>query len=126
MELSRDRIIQFIADKHNVYQVIDIITYINDYDNSMQTLCYHDNDDEFFDIYFGINTMQAVRAVCYGDYKYADDYVKFDELGNLESANIYEIMAEYDFNKEDIADKIIEVAEFLDDYIDLPEEFFLN
>ena len=126
MELSKDRIIQFIVDKNNIFQVIDIITYINDYDNSMNALCYYDNDDEFFDMHFGINTMQAVRAVCYGDYRYADDYVKFNELGNLESANIYEIMAEYDFNKEDLADKIIELAEYLDDYIDLPEEFYLN
>lgn len=126
MELSKDRIIQFIVDKNNIFQVIDIITYINDYDNSMNTLCYYDNDDEFFDMHFGINTMQAVRAVCYGDYRYSDDYVKFDELGNLESANIYEIMAEYDFNKEDIADKIIELAEYLDEYMDLPEEFYLN
>ena len=126
MELSKDRIMQFVSDKFNVYQVMDIIIYINDFDNSMNYLCYYDNDNEFFDMHFGINTMQAVRAVCMGDYRYSDDYVKFDELGNLESANIYEIIATFDFNKEDIADKIIEVSDYLDEYMDLPEEFYLH
>lgn len=45
-----------------------------------------DNDESFFDMFFS-DTMKAVRAVCYGEYDYTDDFVKFNGYGNLESSN---------------------------------------
>lgn len=49
----------------------------------------HYNDEEFFDIYFESNVLEAVRSVCYGDYRYTDNYVVFDGYENLESFNLY-------------------------------------
>ncbi len=46
----------------------------------------HDNDDEFFDMMFS-KTLEAVRAICYGEYRYTDDYVQFNGYGNLESTS---------------------------------------
>lgn len=34
----------------------------------------------------------ALRAAYYGDYRYGDEYVKFDAYGNLESFDEYDIM----------------------------------
>ena len=36
------------------------------------------NDEEFFNIFFENNVDDAVRAVCFGDYRYNDDFVMFD------------------------------------------------
>ena len=51
----------------------------------------HYNSEEFFNVYFENNILEAVRSVCYGDYRYTDDYVVFDGYENLESFNLYDM-----------------------------------
>ena len=128
MELNRMAILDFFSecDSTNFYMAYDLICAVNSYDGSLDDICYYCNDDDFFAMAFGTNVLDAVRAVCYGNYKYSDDYVRFDAYGNLESANSYEIMNMYDLYKNEIADKIIELADVCFDYLDLPECFFLN
>lgn len=128
MELNRQAIIDFFSncDNSNFFTAYDLICTINSYDGSLNDIYYYYNDDDFFAMAFGTNVLDAVRAVCYGDYRYSDDYVRFNSYGNLESANQYEVMYSYDLYKEEIADKIIELAEECFDYIDMPECFFLN
>lgn len=124
MELSREKIIEFIKDISNFEEIYDLVYSINSHDESLIDLEYHYNDEEFFNIFFGINTMDAVRAVCFGDYRYNDDFVRFDGYGNLESVNKYELMAEYDLYKDEIADKIIELADVCGVFFDIPETFY--
>ncbi len=126
MELNRHKILEFISNSDNFAEVFELVYAINSYDGSLPYLEFFYNDDEFFNVFFGINTMEAVRAVCFGDYNYNDDYVRFNGYNNLESASQYEVMMEYDLCKEDIADKIMEMADVCDAYLDLPEEFYLN
>lgn len=128
MELNRMAILDFFSecDSTNFYMAYDLICAVNSYDGSLDDIYYYYNDDDFFAMAFGTNVLDAVRAVCYGNYKYSDDYVRFDAYGNLESANSYEIMNMYDLYKNEIADKIIELADVCFDYLDLPECFFLN
>lgn len=45
------------------------------------------NDEDFFNTYFEGKTLEAVRAVCFGEYEYQNEYVKFNGYGNLESFN---------------------------------------
>lgn len=124
MELSREKIIEFIKDINNFEEIYDLVYSINSHDESLIDLEYHYNDEEFFNIFFGINTMDAVRAVCFGDYRYNDDFVRFDGCGNLESVNKYELMAEYDLYKDEIADKIIELADVCGVFFDILEIFY--
>ena len=126
MELNRYRIIEYITDIENFDMTFNLVNVLNSYDGSFPEIEYFYNDEEFFDIFFGINTVDAVRAVCYGDYKFEDEFVKYNECGHLESANKYEIMNEYEFYKEEIADKLIAVSDECDIYIDYPDEFYLN
>lgn len=128
MDLNRMAILNFFSecDANNFYTAYELIYAINSYDGSLDDICYYCNDDYFFAMAFGTNVLDAVRAVCYGNYKYSDDYVRFDAYGNLESANLYEIMDMYDLYKHEIADKIIELADVCFDYLDLPEEFYLD
>ncbi len=48
-----------------------------------------ENDEEFFELFFNGKPAEAVRASFYGDYRYADDYVRFNGYGNLESLNSF-------------------------------------
>jgi len=46
----------------------------------------YDNDEEFFENSFS-EMMEAIRAVCFGEYRFQDSWVKFDGNANLESSN---------------------------------------
>lgn len=128
MELSRQAVIDYFenCDSSNFFIAYDLVCAINSYDGSLDEISYYYNDDDFFAMAFGTNVLDAVRAVCYGDYNYSDDYVRFDTYGNLESANMYEIMNMYSSYKDEIADKIVELADVYFEYEELPECFFLN
>ena len=128
MELSRQAIIDYFenCDSSNFFIAYDLVCAINSYDGSLDEISYYYNDDDFFAMAFGTNVLDAVRAVCYGDYNYSDDYVRFNAYGNLESVNMYEIMNMYNSYKDEIADKIVELADIYFEYEELPECFFLN
>lgn len=85
-----------------VKNTLEAITeYLNDLTNSelvnlhnqyCQSAGYSDdeiyiNDEDFFNTFFEEKTLEAVRAVCFGEYRYQDDYVIFNAYGNLESFN---------------------------------------
>ena len=50
--------------------------------------------------------MDAVRAVCYGEYNYTDEYVKINAYGNLETTNY--IQDELEGYVDDIVEHIID------------------
>jgi hypothetical protein len=52
---------------------------------------YYENDDDFFKMFFENDPLAAVRASFYGNYRYMDDYVRFNGYGNLESFSRYEV-----------------------------------
>ena len=126
MDLSREAIIDYISNIDNFEEIFELVNIINSYDGSMPYIEYFYNDEEFFNIFFGINTMDAVRAVCFGNYNYSNEFVKFNAYNNLESANKYKVFNDYELYKEDIADKIIELYNACDVFLDLPEELYLN
>ena len=126
MELNKYAIIEFLDNIDNFEEIFELVSIINSYDGSLSEIEFFYNEEEFFDIFFGINTIDAVRAVCYGDYKFEDEFVMFNAYENLESFNRYEVMNEYRLFKDEIADKIMELYDACDIYLDLPEEFYLN
>lgn len=74
----------------------------------LEDLEYFYNDEEFFRTFFHNQTMEAVRAVTYGDYRYTDAYVVFNAYGNLESFNEWELIEELKDNIDDIVSELIE------------------
>lgn len=54
------------------------------------------NDNEFFEMYFADKVLDAIRAVCYGEYEYTDEYVKFNGYGNIESSNYLDDLIDID------------------------------
>ena len=126
MELNRYAIMEFLDNPDNLEEIFELVSIINSYDGSLSAIEYFYNEEEFFNIFFGINTIDAVKAVCYGDYKFEDEFVRFNAYENLESANRYEVMSEYILFKDEIADRLMDLYDACDIYLDLPDEFYLN
>ncbi len=72
-------------------KIRDLVRDSNCYNGVFDYLDYQDNDDEFFNIYYSNNVIEAVRAVSYGEYSYYDDFVKLNDLGNLESIDKFKL-----------------------------------
>ena len=78
-----------------------IINLINEMDNSelvqlnneyCQSAHYFDseifeNDEDFFQTFFDNDTLRAIQATQFGDYRYHDNWVTFNGYGNLDSFN---------------------------------------
>lgn len=67
------------------------------------------HDEEFYNIYFAEDPARAVHAAIFGDVHWADDYVRFNGYGNLETASCipYDdeadvIIREWIYDKTDI------------------------
>jgi len=65
----------------------DLVSVHNEYcgENNMDDYIYF-NDEHFFSEYYP-DSNEAVRAVCYGEYNYTDEYVMLDGYANLKSFN---------------------------------------
>lgn len=81
-----------------------LVSEINDWNGALEDLVYKENDEEFFELYFSGKGLELARAITYGDYHYMDEYVKFDEYGNLVSNSDFGVQQEL----EDSIDEIIE------------------
>ena len=93
---------------NHVNEIGGIVNEINSIDGSLDFLEYWDNDEEFFNDFFFNNPMEAVRSSFYGNYKFCDEYVKFNGYGNLESFNDYDLEKEYKENIDDIVKALVE------------------
>ena len=90
--------------------LIDMVHELNSWNGCLDWLDFCVNDEDFFECYFE-NKIEVARAICYGDYNYTDDYVRFNGYGNLESFNEYNMI-------EELKDSIDEIVENLIEYKD--------
>lgn len=101
---------------NNIEVLEGVVREINSWDGSLDWLDVFNNDEEFFEIFYHNKTVEAVRAVCYGNYNYMDDYVRINAYGNLESCNAWEYKEELTNYIDEIIESLIEEKENL--YID--------
>lgn len=100
--------------------LMSIISDINSYDGSFDDVQWWENDEDFFNTYYADDIMGAVRAVCYGEYNFTDEYVKINAYGNLETTNyIQDELEEY---VDEIVDHLVEDWDEFKDTIDLTSE----
>lgn len=97
--------INAIIEEINAMDCTELVQLNNEYCesiNAMDSFIYS-NDDDFLETYF-IKPSDLARAICYGDYRYMDNWVTFNGYGNLESfaymntdklCELVEVMAEY-------------------------------
>lgn len=109
----------------NEEELRSIVQEINSYNGSLDNLNFYENDEEFFNTFFADNPMEVARATFYGNYKYCDQYVRFNGYGNLESFDEYEAMKEIKAYIDDIVTCLLECWEELyidDQLVELLEE----
>lgn len=95
-----------------------IVREMNSWDGSFEQFDVWENDEEFFNTFFEGKPLEAVRATFYGDFRYMDEYVRFNGYGNLESLNEYQIESELKDSIDEIVSHLIDIAS----HVDLPEE----
>lgn len=96
---------------------------VQEWNNYQNAICgneqIYNNDEAFFNEYFE-NAFDAIKAISFGEYKYADAYVKFDGYGNLESLAYvdsgidFDDLAEWYLDNEDCEDILAELYEELE------------
>ncbi|WNO29748.1 hypothetical protein [Bacillus phage SDFMU_Pbc] len=89
------------------------VSEVNSWNGDLEEFIWMDNDEEFFETHFEGRPSEAVRAVCFGDFNYNDDYVQFDGYGNLVTANEYTIIREMKDDIHTIAKAVIEHSHHL-------------
>lgn len=116
----------FLLD--NVDVLKGAVRELNIWNGSMEHLDVYENDEEFFNMAFEGNPMEAVRATQYGSYAFGDEYVRFDGYGNLESMSEYEYERECKDYVDEIIDNLVECRSHLhlngelEDLLDEAEE----
>lgn len=100
--------IEKIKNELTIDELREMVNECNSWDGSLKDLDYYDNDEYFFEMMFGTKVDDAVRAVCYGDYKYMDDLVRIGDDGNLYSCIEYEYEKEIEENAEEIIETYID------------------
>ena len=95
-------------DSLDVYTKMSIVSIVNIYTGELDELNYYENNEDFFNTFYSGRLDELVRAICYGDYNYTDEYVKINVYGNIESATIYNIENELDSCKDEIIDAVFD------------------
>ena len=86
-----EKILEKLKDNLSYEELKDMVYEVNCWNGYLDDLYYYENDEYFFEMMFENKVDEAVRAVCYGDYNYMDEYVHFNAYGNLDSCNEYQL-----------------------------------
>ena len=105
--MEKEKLLEYLKDNTNILRTM--VLEVNSYNGHLDYLDYYENDDYFFETFYDNRTIEAVRAVCYGDYNYTDDYVKINDYGNLDSCSEFEYEEELKSYAEEILDEFLEL-----------------
>jgi hypothetical protein len=81
----------------------------------------YDNDEEFFANHFS-DVMEAVRAVCFGEYRYQDEWVVFNGCGNLDSSNDIDSLISLSDMTSYIEDNPSDFSDWIEEFEEPEEE----
>lgn len=101
-----EKLLNEVRKGDNTNLLKSVVNDINSYDGSLDYLEFYGNDEDFFSTFFNGNPMEVARSIFYGDYRYCDDYVKFNGYGNLESVSEWEYEEELKGSANDIAQEL--------------------
>ena len=93
--------------------LISMVQELNSWNGCLDWLDFWENDEEFFNTFFE-NKIEVARAICYGDYNYNDDYVRFNGYGNIESFSEYDMIEKLKDSIEEIVENLIEYKDNID------------
>ena len=109
----------------NFEKLKDVVQNLNSCNECLDYLNYWENGEDFFRTFYDNDIDGAVRAVCYGDYTYTDEYAIINTYGNIDSISAWDYENLLEESIDDITDNLIELWEDdVDDWVkkDLPLE----
>lgn len=117
MKTLQDLVVEAI----NELKTSDLVALNNTYsiENSIDSEVY-ENDEEFFETYFEKGAFEALRAAHFGEYKWHEDYVRFNGYGNLESFQYFDTEDLCELPQV-IAEHVIENPSYYSHIIDIDE-----
>ena len=101
---------EYLLENEDV--LISIVQELNSWNGCLDWLEFWENDGYFFDCVFE-SKLDAVRATFYGDYKFYDDYVKINSLGNVVSYSEYDMIEEIKDSIDEIVENLIEYKDYI-------------
>ena len=90
------------------------IQELNSWNGCLDWLEFYENDDDFFEMFFGNRSLDMLHAMKYGNFDFDDEYVKFNGYGNLDSYSYREVKEEVEDNLDEIVDNLIENKDSID------------
>ena len=120
-----EKLKEYLKENLTTDNLKEMARSVNSYNGGLDYLDYYENGEDFFQMFFEGRIDECVRAICYGDYNYMDDYVKFNAYGNLTSANEWEYEQEIEDYKNEIIDNYLDIYESDKDYFKWDECFKL-
>lgn len=99
-----------LCENVSIDMLKDMVNECNGWDGSLEDYYMYSFDEEFFDMFFNGNIIEAVRATYFGNIQnWNDDYIRFNAYGNLESMSSYEYDSMLEDNKEEIIETALEL-----------------
>ena len=101
---------EYLLENEDV--LISVVQELNGWNGCLEYLDFWENDEEFFETYFE-SKIEIARAICYGDYNYNDDYVRFNGYGILESFSEYDMIEKLKDDIDEIVENLIEYKDYI-------------
>lgn len=104
---SRGQVLNQIIDLIHEMDRHELIILNNEYCQSINASDdeIFENDETFLDMFFSDKPNSLAQCISYGDYRYSDDFVRFNGYGNLESFTYFDV------------DRLCELVDNIADYI---------
>lgn len=93
----------------------DLMSCYNQYAQNNSYEEVYSNDEYFFEMVYGTNIMDAVRAVSFGEYNCHHNFVMLDGCANLESSNYVADLIDLDDLASYIEDNISDFSEWIEE-----------
>lgn len=88
----------------------ELVNECNSWNDSLEEYQVYSFDEEFFELYFSGNVIDAVRATYFGNIQnWRDEYIRFNAYGNLESMNEWQYHNMLKENVEDIVETSLDL-----------------
>lgn len=110
-ETIKDKVTDYLLN--DMEELESVVRELNSWNGCLDHLDVHHNDEDFFNTFFEDRPAEAVRAAHYGEYKYMDEYVRFNVYGNLESLSEWAYKRELEDNVDEVVENLMNYAHHL-------------
>ena len=105
--MTREEAIRNYVEHLSVDDLVYLLQDMQAYDGCFDEATYYDMD-EFDELMSDYSPMEIAQMICFGDdFDPNDDYFRFDDHGNLESANLSDVEVEAEDLKDEIIDHLV-------------------